>query len=112
MKDLFKITGLPILIASLCCLAPIVLVALGISTLAFGISLTNLLDGQYKWAFQLAGVMSLGVSLIVYFRTRGICTLDQAKKQRNEIINKTLLALIASLIGYYLFFDIFLGWWG
>jgi hypothetical protein len=112
LKDMLKLTGLPVLVASLCCLAPVVLVAAGVSTVAFGISLTNILDGQYKWAFQLAGALALAVSLVMYFRKRGVCTLDQAKKHRNEIINKTLLALIVGLVGYHLFFNIFLTWAG
>jgi hypothetical protein len=108
VKEFFKLTWVPVLIASLCCLAPIVLVALGISTVAFGTSLTNVLDGHYRWAFQLAGVAALAVSLIIYFRRRGVCTLDQVKRHRNEIINKTLLVLIVGIIGYYLFFNLLL----
>ena len=112
LKELFKLTGIPVLIASLCCLVPIVLVAAGISTLAFGISLTNILAGRYQWAFQLAGLVALAISIIMYFRSRGVCTIDQAKKHRNEILNKTLLALIAGAVGYYLFFYVFLTWIG
>jgi len=108
LKEFLKLTWVPVLIASLCCLAPIILVALGISTVAFGISLTNVLDGQFRWAFQLAGVAALAISLVIYFRRRGVCTLDQVKRHRNEIMNKTLLALIAGIIGYYLFFNILL----
>ncbi|MCX6784299.1 MAG: hypothetical protein NT141_04550 [candidate division WWE3 bacterium] len=109
LKELFKLTGIPVLIASLCCLAPIILVAAGISTLSFAISLTNLLDGTYRWVFMLAGVISLIVSLIIYFRRRGICTVSQVLRQRNEIINKTILSILVSIILYYLFFYVFLG---
>jgi hypothetical protein len=108
MKDFFKLTWIPVLIASLCCLAPIILVAAGISTVAFGISLTNVLDGRFRWAFQLAGVAALAVSLVIYFRKRGICTLNQLKRHRNEIINKTILVLIIGAVGYFLFFNVLL----
>jgi amino acid transporter len=108
LKDIFRITGIPVLVASLCCLAPVVLVAVGISTLAFAASLTNLLDVHYRLVFILAGFISLAVSLVLYFRKRGVCTLDQVKKHRNEIINKTLLSLIGGLILYFLFFNVFL----
>ncbi len=112
IKELFNLTGLPIFIASLCCLAPIILVLFGLSTLSFAVSLTNVLDGQYNWAFILAGLTTLIISLVLYFRKKGVCTIDQAVKHRNEIINKVLLALIVSAVGYYLFFIIFLGYIG
>lgn len=111
-KEILDITGLPIFIASLCCLAPIVLVLLGLSTVAFAASLTNILDGQYRWAFILAGLVILIVSLIIYFRKRGVCTIDQAVKHRNEIINKVILVLTVSAVGYYLFFVLLLGYIG
>ena len=109
LKELFNLTGLPIFIASLCCLTPIILVLFGLSTLTFAISLSNILDGQYRWVFILAGLLLLTASLVSYFRKRGICTIDQVKKQRNEIMNKVLLVLIVAIIGYVLFLIIFLG---
>ncbi len=109
LSDLFKITGLPILFASLCCLAPVVLVALGLSTVGFAAALGGTLDGKYKIVFLGGGVILLIISLVIYFRGKGICTLDQAKRHRNEIINKILIAIIATIIGYVLFFNIFLG---
>lgn len=112
IKEVLAVTGIPVLVASLCCLAPVVLVAAGVSTVAFGISLTNVLDGQYRWVFQLAGVAGLAASIVIYFRHRGVCTLDQAKKHRNEIINKVLLFGISGIVFYYLFFGVFLTWVG
>lgn len=108
IKELFKVTGIPVFLASLCCLAPIVLVVLGLSTVSFAASLTNILDGKYQWVFDLVGLIGLSISLVLYFRNRGICTIDQAKKHRDEIINKTLLALIAGLVLYYIFFYVIL----
>ena len=112
LKELFNLTGLPIFIASLCCLTPIILVLFGLSTLSFAVSLSNILDGQYRWVFILAGLISLAASLVYYFRKRGICTIDQVVKRKNEIINKILLVLITVLVGYVLFFIIFLGYIG
>jgi len=104
LKEIWGLTGIPVFIASLCCLAPVVLVMLGLSTVAFATNLTNILDGKYQWAFDLLGLVALGVSLIMYFRKRGICTIDQAVKHRNEIINKTILVLISGLVIYVIFF--------
>ncbi|HZZ98444.1 MAG TPA: hypothetical protein VFG51_00770 [Candidatus Saccharimonadia bacterium] len=111
-KELFALSAPGIFVASLCCLAPIVLVAFGLSTLSFAIALTDTLDGKYKWAFLLAGLLFMVVSLVRYFRGRGICTIDQAKKHRTEIINKVLLVLMASVLGYIIFFYGILGYIG
>lgn len=112
LKELFSLGGLPIFIASLCCLAPIILVLFGISSIAFAASLTNILDGQFRWAFILAGLVTLVISLIIYYRKKGICTIDQAVKYRNEIINKVLIVLIVTGVSYFIFFDIFLNYVG
>lgn len=90
VKELFNLTGLPVLIASL----------------------TNILGGQYRLIFVLAGLLTLVASLIFYFRKRGICTIDQVVRERNQIINKVLLVVITAVIGYILFFIVFLGWIG
>lgn len=99
-KDLLKITGIPVLFASLCCLAPIILVLFGLSTVAFAASLSNVLYGQYNWVFRGIGLVLLAISLFIYFRSKGICTIDQAKKQRIKIVNTILIVLIVAVIGY------------
>jgi len=119
IKELLKITGIPVVIASLCCLSPLILVLFGLSTVAFASSLADSLYGQYKWVFRIVGLILLSISIIVYFRTqKGICTIDQAKKHRQEIINKTILFLIAGVLGYVFFLyvvvhygGVFLGIW-
>ena len=108
IKDLGKFTMLPILLASLCCLVPVILVLVGISTVSFAASLTNVLDGRFKWVFNLVGVIALGASITVYFRRRGICTLDQATRHRDEVVNKILLFVITGVIMYYIFFYVLL----
>ncbi len=100
-KDLLKISSIPVLVASLCCIAPVVLVLLGLSTVAAAVSLTDVLYGQYKWIFRGVGLALLIASLVFYFRRKkNICTLDQAKRQRNKIVNTSIAALIISIIGY------------
>jgi len=99
-KDLLKITGLPVLFASLCCLAPIILVLFGLSTVAFAASLADVFYGTYKWVFRGVGLLLLIGSLIIYFRKKGICTIDEAQKQRKKIINTILIVLIVAVVGY------------
>jgi len=117
-KELLKLTGIPVVIASLCCLSPVIIVLLGLGTTAFAASLADTLYGDYKWVFRGIGLLALIIALVVYFRNKGICTFDQAKKQRREIINKTLLALFVGIVAYIVFlygvveiFGVWLGLW-
>lgn len=104
LKEIWKISGIPVLLASLCCLSPIILVLLGVSTVTFASSFTNILYGEYKWYFRLVGLLALALSLMFYFRrVKGICTIDEAKKRRNEIINTVALSVIAGVVGYVFF---------
>jgi len=114
IRDMFRIIGIPVVAASLCCLSPVILVLLGLSTASFAGSLADTLYGDYKWVFRGIGLALLGLSLILYFRKRGVCTLDQAKRHRNEIINTVLIALIAAVGGYFFFLYVvveYIGMW-
>ncbi len=113
IKELFKVTGLPVLFASLCCLSPLVLVLLGLSTVSFAGGLADVLYGDYKWIFRGVGFVLLITSAIVYFRRqKGICTIDEAKKRRREIINTSLLFLIIGVLGYIFFLYVVVHYWG
>jgi len=102
-KEVLKIIRLPVVFASLCCLTPIVLVLLGLSGVIFASSLSDTLYGSYKWAFRAFGLGLLGISLLIYFRSKGICTLDQAKRQKRKIINTALVVLLVAVVGYIVF---------
>ncbi|MEK7128589.1 MAG: hypothetical protein AAB933_03445 [Patescibacteria group bacterium] len=104
IKKLLKISSVPVVIASLCCLSPIILVALGISTVSFATSLSDTLYGEYKWVFRLVGLAALIVSVVFYLRReKGICTIDEAKRRRKEIINIVFLTLSVGVLGYIFF---------
>lgn len=114
-KELFKITWFPVFIASLCCLAPVILVFFGLSTIAFAASLSDILYGHYTWWFRLAGLFLLTASLVIYLRrSRGICTIDQARQRRNEIVNLALIVFSVGVIGYILWLYVaveLIGYW-
>jgi ABC-type transport system involved in cytochrome c biogenesis permease subunit len=104
LKEILKISSIPVLIASLCCLSPVILVLLGISTVSFASSLADTFYGQYKWAFRAVGALALAGSLVFYLRRQiGICTFDEALKRRNEIINYVALTVVAGVLGYVFF---------
>lgn len=100
-KEMLKIVSVPVLFASLCCLSPIILVLLGLSTASFAGSLASTLYGDYKWIFRGIGLVLLAIAIVVYLRRKkGICTIEDAKKRQNEIINIVFSALIIFVIGY------------
>lgn len=103
LSQLLRIVGLPVVCASLCCLSPVVLVLLGLSTVSFAGSLADTLYGDYKWAFRLTGLLLLIASLVLYFRKRGVCTLSEAKRRRNEILNAIIVSAVAAVAGYMFF---------
>jgi hypothetical protein len=40
---------------------------------------------------------------VIYFRSRGICSIEQAKRERKRIINISLTVLITSYLLYLIF---------
>lgn len=104
IKELVKISSVPVVLASLCCLSPIILVLLGVSTVSFASSLSDTLYGEYKWIFRGVGLLALFGSLAYYLRRKkGVCTIDDVKRRRNEIINYIALTLVAGVLGYLFF---------
>lgn len=101
-KGIFLISALAGLIGGLCCLTPIVLVLLGLASISAAAGLGNVLYGDHAWLFRISALAFLALALWVYFRRKGICTLDEVRRQRNRIINTSLLVLIFA-VGVYIF---------
>ncbi|MCY4577339.1 MAG: hypothetical protein OXB96_02875 [Candidatus Kaiserbacteria bacterium] len=102
--EIVKVSTVPALIASLCCFSPILLVSLGVISVSVAGDLAHMLYGELKWLFRLAGFIALVVFLVSYLRRKkGICTLNDVKKRRNEIINIAALVLIAGAVLYVIF---------
>ncbi|MBI2110097.1 hypothetical protein HYT58_02925 [Candidatus Woesearchaeota archaeon] len=113
IKEALKISGIPAFIAGLCCFSPLVLVFLGIGTVSWGAGLANLLYGDYRWLFRLVGLFSLIIALVIYFRRKGgICTIDQAVKKRNKIINLVIISLVTAIILYIIWLYVILHYIG
>ena len=103
-KDAFKLSAIPVVIASLCCLSPIVIVLAGLGTVSFASSLADTLYGDYKWVFRGVGLLLLLIATIIYLRrAKGICTIDDVVRRRNEIINIVALTLAIGIAGYFFF---------
>ena len=113
IKEILKITSLPVIIGSLCCLSPIILVLFGLGTVGVASTLANTLYGNYTWIFRIGGLALLAVSIVMYLRrTKGICTFDEAKKRRQEIFNIVVLTLVTAIAGYFIFLYVILEYIG
>jgi hypothetical protein len=106
------ISALSGLLAGLCCFPPIVMVLLGLASVTVANDWGNRLYGDFKWHFRAIGVACILVALVVYYRRRGICTLDQAKRERTRILNTLLLVALVFLGVYITFNYIVLHYWG
>ena len=104
-RSIFVIIGLPALLASMCCIPSIVMVLLGLSTVTAAASLSDQLYwGLDGWAWfrpTLLGASTILLisGLIIYFRNRGICSLDDVVRDRRKI-NTVLFASISSYLLY------------
>ncbi|MBI4085058.1 MAG: hypothetical protein HY432_00945 [Candidatus Liptonbacteria bacterium] len=103
INSVLKVTGIPVIVASLCCLTPVIIVLFGLGSVSLAASLADTLYGTYKWVFRIAGLALLGLSLVWYLRReKKICTLDEAQKRRNEILNIVAISLTVGVVGYFL----------
>lgn len=102
-RPLAKIVAASAVTASLCCLPSVIWVMFaGSSAIVAADQLSN--DLYYSWVrFALYGVSFCMVSygLVLYFRNQGVCTLDDAKRERRRVVN-TSLAVFSAAITVYL----------
>ena len=88
-------------LASMCCFPSVLLVGLGLMTISAGDALSNnLYFGPARWILYGLTITILGFGIYRYFQAQGICTLDQAKRERNRIANTVILVLISTFTIY------------
>jgi hypothetical protein len=96
-----KIIPISAFIGGLCCFVPVVLVLLGVSSVSYAISLTDILYGQFVWVFRGLAFLCLAAALIWYFyKKENICSLEEAKRNKQLIINFTFTTLIVTAVAY------------
>ena len=103
IRDVVRITAVPAIIASLCCLSPVLLFSAGIVSLTAAADLADVLYGEHKWVFRAAGAAALCVFLAAYFRRKKICTFGEARRKRNEVMNAIIGATITAILLYIVF---------
>lgn len=103
-KSLWKTIGLGALTASMCCLPSVIWVLFaGSSAIVAADQLSNdLYYGMARPIVYAIAIAMVGSGLVIHFRSRGVCTIDQVKKDRRRIINTTLAVLTATFVIYFI----------
>ena len=60
-------------------------------------------DLYYSWfryALYAASLSMMSVGLIIYFRNRGICDLDDVRRERKRVVNTSMALFTATVLGY------------
>ena len=109
VKSLWRWIGGSAFLASMCCFPSIVLVLFGLASVSTAAALSNDLYwgtngmGWFRPTLMMLSVIMVSAGLVIYFRKQGICSLDEAKQQRQRIINTTLVVFILSALAYTVF---------
>lgn len=75
-----------------CCVYPVVLVSLGLSSASAAVDLGNHLYAEWGWAFKLAGVAFASFALLMQRRRARACAVDARPRLAR---NATVLAVVA-----------------
>jgi hypothetical protein len=98
-KGLWKWISSSAIIASMCCLPSVVMVMFGLASVSTAAALSDdLYFGQFRWWLYLATAIFLSYGLYRHFNADGICTIDDVKRERQKVINTTLLVVILTII--------------
>lgn len=88
-------------VASLCCLPSVVIVLLGLASVSTAAALSDRLYwGATRYVLYAVSLALAVGGLVIYFRRRGVCTLDAARRERNRIVNLSLLVLVGGVLTY------------
>jgi hypothetical protein len=99
---IFGISFISALIAGFCCIAPVVLVLLGLSTASFAYAFNNTLETVYDLAFMIGGLAFLFLGLSIYVNTKGKLKPSQTRAYFNYFV----VGLIFFVAAYLLLHDL------
>ena len=99
---LTSLVALSAVTASMCCLPSVIWVLFaGSSAIVAADQLSNNL--YYSWvryALYAVSLSMVAIGLVIYFRKRGVCSLDDLKRERRRVVNTSLAVFTASIIAY------------
>lgn len=109
VKSLWRWIGGSAFLASMCCFPSVVLVFFGLASVSSATALSNDLYwgtngmGWFRPVLSAVSVLLVVAGLVVYFRSEGICSIDEAKRQRRRIINTSIVVLSLAFVSYIVF---------
>ena len=109
VKSMWKWIWGSAFLASMCCFPSVVLVLFGLASVSSAAALSNDLYwgtngmGWFRPVLSAISIMLVLAGLVMYFRSEGICSLNEAKRQRKRIINTSILVLSLALVTYIVF---------
>ena len=109
VKAMRKWIGGSAFLASMCCFPSVVLVFFGFASVSSAAALSNDLYwgtngmGWFRPLLSLLSVVFVAAGLVFYFREQGVCSVEEAKRQRTRIVNTSLVVVFLSLTAYLLF---------
>lgn len=109
VKSLWRWIGGSAFLASMCCFPSVVLVFFGLASVSSAAALSNDLYwgtngmGWVRPTLMVLSTLLVLAGLVMYFRGEGICSLDEAKRQRKRIINTSIVVLSLALVSYIVF---------
>lgn len=109
VKAMWKWIGGSAFLASMCCFPSVVLVFFGLASVSSAAALSNDLywgTNGMEWfrpMLSLLSVVFVAAGLVFYFRAQGVCSMEEAKRQRTRIVNTSLVVMFLSLTAYLLF---------
>ena len=99
---LTSLVALSAVTASMCCLPSVIWVLFaGSSAIVAADQLSNNL--YYSWvryALYAVSLSMVAIGMVIYFRKRGVCSLDDVKRERRRVVNTSLAVFTASIIAY------------
>ena len=99
---LATIVALSSVTASMCCLPSVIWVLFaGSSAIVAADNLSN--DLYYSWvrfALYIISLVMISIGLVIYFRNRGVCSLDDLQRNRRRVVNTSLAVFTASVATY------------
>ena len=101
-KPLAAIATASALTASMCCLPSVIWVLFaGSSAIVAATELSH--ARYYSWvrlALYAVSLCLLIIGLVIYFRTRGICDMDDLRRERRRVVNTSLALFAVTVLGY------------
>jgi hypothetical protein len=97
----WKLGALAGLVGMACCVSPVVLVLLGLSSVSYAISLGNTLYYDYGWYFRGTALVLAAAGVVAMLRRRRACSLRGARAQWRLLVTVglTMLLVYAALYG-------------